>query len=117
MSEQQNIIIPDQEPLPIDRAIAALRKEILAYTTSTGSTTPGLYTFRQSLHSSEPLLWLDSQEIFPRVYWMNREKNFTIAGIGAADSISYNEVVPNGESFQLLVRNLLLKDPSVRYVG
>lgn len=117
MSEQQNIIIPDQEPLPIDKAVAALRKEILEYIHSAGAPVPGLYTFRQPLQTSEPLLWLDTQRIFPRVFWMNREKNLTLAGVGSADSIRFNATVTNSESFQLLIRNLSSKDPAARYIG
>lgn len=120
MCEQQNIIIPDQETLQIDQAVATLRKAIYNSTESIATPKPGLYTFSQPLMAADPLRWLARQNLFPRVFWMNRERNFTIAGIGCADRIELDEPGPNRESFERLVSTLAAKDPSTRsarYLG
>lgn len=120
MSKQQNIIIPDQETLPIDKAVATLRKAIYSCTESIASLSPGLYTFSQPLVGVDPLRWLIRQNLFPRVFWMNREKNFTLAGIGCADQIVLDAQGSNRDSFQRLVGALAAKGPSARsarYLG
>ncbi|ACD91076.1 isochorismate synthase [Chlorobium limicola DSM 245] len=117
MREQQNIIIPEQEPLPIDRAVAALRKAIQAYDPSAVNRSPALSIFRQRVLPADPLIWLFRQRVFPRVFWMNREKDCTLAGIGSADWIRHEAEGSNSDSFDLLVRTLSEKDPAVRYIG
>ncbi|MCF8382996.1 MAG: isochorismate synthase [Chlorobium sp.] len=120
MSEQQNIIIPDQETLPIDKAVATLRKAIYTCTESIEGLSAGLYTFSQPIPGADPLRWLVRQNLFPRVFWMNREKNFTLAGIGSADRIELDAPGSNRDSFERLVSTLAAKGPSVRsarYLG
>lgn len=117
MSEQQNIIVPDEEPLPIEKAVAALRKEIQEYTHASGIPGAGLRTFSQQLLFTDILLWLDAQKLFPKVFWMNREKDFILAGVGSADCIRQDSCTPNRESFELLVNTLAAKSPAARYIG
>ncbi|MCF8216091.1 MAG: isochorismate synthase [Chlorobium sp.] len=119
MTEQQNnIIIPDQDSLSIEKAVTVLRNAIAARSRSTTlPLTPGLYTFSQPIKPIDPLHWLESQRLFPRAFWMNREKSYTIAGIGAADSIGHDERCPNTENFELLISKLSKKNPAARYLG
>lgn len=117
MSEERNMMISDREPVPIVEAIVSLRKEILAYLHASSAAPPGLYTFQRRIAPLEPSAWLEGQQLFPRVFWMNREKNFTIAGAGAADTIQHDARLPNAESFQLLHEMLVTKNTSAKYIG
>jgi|GEM_PF-31382 len=36
----------------------------------------------------DPLAWLSGKQLFPKCYWADRERQFELAGLGAADEIS-----------------------------
>lgn len=119
MCEQQNnIIVSDKDPLPVTMAVASLRHTLEEFMRTTPRPlAQGLYTFIQPIQQTDPLLWLQSQTLFPRTFWKNREKSHTLAGIGAADSILYDEPGRNSDSFELLIGKLSKKNHSARYIG
>jgi len=78
---------------------------------------PVLRTFSVAIDMPDVLAWLSRQELYPRLYWMNREKNEWIAGIGEADRIELNGSGPNDRSFLLLEETMRLKHPGARYIG
>jgi len=119
MCEQQNnIIVSDKDPLPVTMAVASLRHTLEEFMRTTPlPLAQGLYTFIQPIQQTDPLLWLQSQTLFPRTFWKNREKNHTFAGIGAADSILHDEPGRNSDSFELLIGKLSNKNHSARYIG
>ncbi|NTV82566.1 MAG: isochorismate synthase, partial [Chlorobaculum sp.] len=60
---------------------------------------PVLERFTAPLGEVDATRWLSAQRLFPRLFWMNREKSEWIAGIGEADRIEISETGPNDRSF------------------
>ena len=78
---------------------------------------PLLETFSVPVDMVDGPSWLSSQELFPKLFWMNREKSEWVAGIGEADRIEIAEIGPNDKSFILLDKAMQGKNPHARYVG
>ncbi|HHE31071.1 MAG TPA: isochorismate synthase [Chlorobaculum parvum] len=79
---------------------------------------PVLESFTASIDGSvDGPAWLSERQLFPKLFWMNREKSEWIAGIGEADRIEITETGPNERSFTLLEEALKHKNPHARYVG
>jgi menaquinone-specific isochorismate synthase len=80
-------------------------------------TQPALESFGVPLSMIDAQAWLSRQNLFPRLFWMNREKSEWIAGIGETDRIEISESGPNDRSFCLLEEAMERKNPHARYVG
>ena len=112
---------PSEEPLSIEKAVSSLASALQRY--RDGHTQPlhrgpaQLVTFRQPLQPTELPEWLYGQTLYPRLYWMNREKDFSVAGIGVADTITFNEPGSNRASFEQFEQCIALKNPDARYFG
>jgi menaquinone-specific isochorismate synthase len=65
----------------------------------------------------EPLSWLSRQTADIKTYWADREGRFTIAGIGALDTISGDLPINYPTVFGQLRQNLSPLFPKVRYYG
>jgi len=121
MHEQHHIIIPSPDPLPIEQAIRALKASILEYAPGTidasGEKSGTLAVFRQTIPAIDPLKWLSAQSLFPRIFWMNRERDDMTAAIGAADTITHEEAASNEENFRRLGTAMAGKSPHARYFG
>ncbi len=76
-----------------------------------------LESFRAPLGEVDAAKWLSAQNLFPKLFWMNREKSEWIAGIGEADRIEISECGPNDQSFLLLEEAMQQKNPHARYIG
>ncbi|MEC9487368.1 MAG: isochorismate synthase [Prosthecochloris sp.] len=76
-----------------------------------------LITFTARLKETDPLLWLQNQDIYPRIYWTNREGTDITAGIGKADSIEYDHAGPNNHTFEYLQHHIESKQHDERYFG
>jgi menaquinone-specific isochorismate synthase len=76
-----------------------------------------LESFRAPLGEVDATRWLSSQRLFPKLFWMNREKSEWIAGIGEADRIEISESGPNDLSFLMLEEAMQQKNPHARYIG
>ncbi len=115
MHEKHHIIIPFPNPLPVEQAVQALKASLLEYTTVTADTPvekPGtLAVFRQNIPALDPLKWLSAQSLFPRIFWMNRERDDMTAAIGAADTITHEEAASNEENFRRLGTAMAGKSP------
>ncbi len=79
--------------------------------------TPQLRRFSVGIDMPDALDWLARQQLFPKVYWMNREKSEWVAGIGEADRIEVNDAGSNERSFMLIEQAIRQKHPSARYLG
>ncbi len=78
---------------------------------------PALETFTVPLDTVDATRWLSAQTLFPKLFWMNREKSEWIAGIGEADRIEISESGPNDRSFLVLEEAMKQKNPHARYIG
>lgn len=122
MSDKRHTIIADNNPLPLQKAVQSLLREVERLkerTTDRFEESPSgsLLTISQPLLPLDPLDWLNRQHLFPKLYWMNREKSFSVAGIGTADCIEQNTPGTNASSFAELTRTIATKDPDARYFG
>ncbi len=121
MSNKTDIIIKAADkPQLLTEAVAMIRKSISGYAAErdASDTTTGLVTFTAPLLPSiDALYWLNNQSIYPRTYWMNRERNDIVAGIGEADSIIYNRRGPNSQSFEILQHAITARQHDARYFG
>jgi menaquinone-specific isochorismate synthase len=78
---------------------------------------PVLRSFSLAIEPTDALAWLSRQQLFPRLYWMNREKSEWCAGIGAADRIELTGSGPNERSFLMLENEMQGKPAEARYFG
>ncbi len=121
MIEHKNIIIASEESLSIHKAVSRL-KEALALFDYTGALSDALdqnllVTFSQPVQPLEMAGWLCRQVVYPKLFWMNREKDFSVAGIGIADSIELDEPGDNEKCFQQFGISIADKHPGARYFG
>lgn len=120
MSEYQYIITPSTDFLPIELAVSSLISALHLYDKSHGPGNAGqaqLVTFSQAVDPVTLPEWLFQQTIYPRLFWMNREQNFSVAGIGVADTIHGERAEDNNASFNQFQRSLADKNPYARYFG
>ena len=121
MNEHDKIIITSEEPLSIQKAVARLKKALSLFDYKSVSLDRHdgnfLVTFSQPVHPADITGWLCRQEVFPKLLWMNREKDFSVAGIGIADTIQYDGAGNNETCFRQFGCSMLDKDPNARYFG
>ena len=118
MNKPTDIIEQVSEPLPMKKALSTLQKMVLDHANAAGSVSePYLQTFSIAVSSTDPLLWLHNQDLYPKFFWSNRKKDDLVAGIGTADIIEYDKTGPNNVSFDILQKELCKKNPGTRYFG
>ena len=118
MNKPTGIIEQVSEPLSMKKAVCTLQKMVQDHAASVGSALkPYFQTFSIAVAPTDPLLWLHKQDLYPKFFWSNREKNDLVAGIGSADIIDYDKTGPNSVSFDILQREIATKDPGTRYFG
>lgn len=118
MNKPTDIIEQVSDLLPMKTAVKELQKMVLDHAAPAGSVSePHLHTFSIPIAPTDPLLWLHNQDLYPKFFWSNREKNDLVAGIGMADIIEYDKTGPNSISFDLLQKELSKKNPVSRYFG
>jgi menaquinone-specific isochorismate synthase len=64
-----------------------------------------------------PLSWLSHQNAGVKTYWVDRDRSFTMAGIGAVDLITGDRPIHYDRVFQRLRKYLSPLYPQVRYYG
>jgi menaquinone-specific isochorismate synthase len=121
MSERYNIITPSESPLPLDKALSSLKAALARYESrrnaenaSSGET---LLILSQQVEPVDIKGWLANQTIYPRLFWVNREKDFAAAGIGSADTIQFEGNGDNQSSFREFGHRISGKNPEARYFG
>lgn len=119
MSDRHIIITPHDSPLPIDQAAEAIKNALdsLVAEGAAGHPEGTLLEFRQPLLPTDPMEWLAAQKAWPKIFWRNRERDFTAAGIGVADSVSFDGQTQNDTVFRRLGTRMAEKSPSARYFG
>ncbi len=121
MSEHHHFITLSEEPLPIEKAVSSLASALNRYRDEHAlpdhRDQDVLVTFHQPLEPTEIPEWLCRQTVYPRLYWMNRERDFSVAGIGIADTIASEKSGSNEANFQQFARCIAGKDPHARYFG
>jgi menaquinone-specific isochorismate synthase len=121
MSEHCHIITLSEEPLSIEKAVSSLSSALNRYRNEHAlpdhRDQAMLVTFRQPLQPIELPEWLCHQTVYPRLYWMNRERDFSVAGIGIADTIASEGSGSNEANFGQFARCVSGKDPDARYFG
>jgi menaquinone-specific isochorismate synthase len=121
MSEHYHTISPSKEPLSIKKAVSCLATALNQYHDEQRLTgrcdRPRLVTFRQSVQPTELSEWLCRQTLYPRLFWMNRERDFSVAGIGIADSIAFEGSGSNEASFSKFALSVKEKNSDARYFG
>ncbi len=120
MSEHQQSINLTKEVLPVERAVASLVTALHHYETEQQShiaVQPRLVTFCQPVETIDLAQWLMRQKSYPRLFWMNREQDFSVAGLGVADTIQLERSETNSASFERFQKALATKDPHARYFG
>ena len=109
------------EPLTIEKAVSCLLSAINLYRKERTSTNQShqarLVTFSQQVQPTDIPQWLASQTIYPRLFWMNREQDYSVAGIGIADTIAFEGSGNNSESFRKFGLSVAGKKPDTRYFG
>ncbi len=95
--------------------IAELRKELNAGRQTI--TFPVIRRLEIQAPAIDPLQWLQGQDNPARIYWLNRDAEFEMAGVGAADEID-NESAADIPALFLRMRETLAGAPfNVRYYG
>ena len=121
MTELHNNISPDERTPSIAPALQLLKERVSDALQEPEKGPDGLRpilrNFSVPIDVPDAISWLSRQKLFPKVYWMNREKSEWIAGIGEADRIELNGSGPNDRSFLLLEKALQEKNPHARYIG
>ena len=121
MSEHHRIITPSEEPLSIFKAVSKLQKALSLFEDEIPSQDHRarnlLVTFTQPVLPADIAGWLCRQTVFPKLLWMNREKDFSVAGIGIADTIRFDGTGNNETSFQQFGHSMADKEPCARYFG
>ncbi|NTU57435.1 MAG: isochorismate synthase [Chlorobiaceae bacterium] len=111
----------DDSTLMMEKALHLLKESVKAAIGQPGkaaeSDRPVLESFCVPIDVVDGPTWLSRQDLFPRLFWMNREKSEWIAGIGEADRIEIAEVGPNDQSFILLEKAMQEKNSHAHYVG
>ncbi len=120
MNENHYIITPSTDLLPMGVAVSSLVAALHLYDenhrlNSTGHTK--LVTFCQRVKPAKLPEWLYHQTVYPRLFWMNREQDFSVAGVGVADSIQCEGAGDNNATFEQFKRSLAEKDQYARYFG
>ena len=121
MSEHKKIIISSEESLSIEKAVSKLKEALNLFdyksALSDGLDQNLLVTFSQPVQPLEMTGWLCRQAVYPKLFWMNRDKDFSVAGIGVADTIKFDESGNNDASFEQFGHSIADKNPSARYFG
>ena len=121
MSEQYKINISSEEPLSIQKAVSRLKEDLRLFDCKSAlinsSNRNLLVTFTLHVQPADITGWLCRQTVYPKLLWTNREKDFSVAGIGAADSITFEESGNNDASFHQFGLAIASKDPHARYFG
>ena len=121
MSEHHRIITSSEEPISIHKAVSELQRALNLFYDEIPSQDHRdrnlLVTFSQPVQPADIAGWLCRQTLFPKLLWMNREKDFSVAGIGIADTIQFEEAGNNEASFQQFGDATADKAPSARYFG
>lgn len=112
----------DDSILMMQKALQLLEESVKAAleqpdTPASQNGLPVLETFSAPIGTIDATRWLSGQKLFPKLFWMNREKSEWIAGIGEADRIEIAENGPNDRSFLMLEEAMKLKNPHARYIG
>jgi menaquinone-specific isochorismate synthase len=121
MSEHYHFSTLSEKPLSIEKAVSSLAATVNRYRDE--HPLPGhrdramLVTFRQPLLPTELSEWLCRQTLYPKLFWMNRERDFSVAGIGIADTITSEGAGSNEASFEKFAHCVAGKDPDARYFG
>jgi len=112
---------PSWEPVPIEKAISTLISALSRYFDERRSpdctAQAMLVTFCEPV---EPLTlpeWLFEQQSYPRLFWMNREQDFSVAGLGVADALHFEDTGDNNAAFERFQLSLADKDPNAKYFG
>ncbi len=121
MSEHHKIITSSEETLSLQKAVSRL-KEVLSVFDYKSAFSHHLdqnllITISQPVEPSEITGWLCRQKVYPKLFWMNREKDFSVAGIGTADIIEFDGSGNNDACFKKFGASVAGKDPSARYFG
>jgi len=120
MCEHYHTITPSAELLSIEKAVASLKTALSLYDDKLDAGKDHknhLVTFSQPVLPADLPVWLSVQTIYPSVFWMNREKDYAVAGIGIADTITYDGEGNNDEMFRQFERSIARKTPQARYFG
>lgn len=118
MNKQADIIEQVSKPLSMKKAVSTLQRMVLDHAASAVVASERSHeVFSIPVEPADPLLWLHSQDTYPKFFWSNRGKNDIVAGIGKADSIEYDKTGPNSVSFDILQKAIAHKDPDSRYFG
>ena len=121
MSERHYTITPSEAPLPFEKAVASIKSALESYehdrTVKNDDVSGILVVFSQEVQAVDPRAWLANQSVFPRLFWMNREKDCTVAGIGQADSIQFEGYGDNASCFREFDLRFSGKNPKARYFG
>ena len=121
MSEHHKIITSSEDTLSIQKAVSRLKEDLRLFDYK--SALPVnldqhlLVTFSQPVESSDSTGWLYRQKVYPKLFWMNREKDFSVAGIGIADTIQFDGSGNNDACFQQFGIAITEKNPDARYFG
>jgi len=121
MTEPHNIMPAEESTATLPSAFSILREKVAeAHREPEPESRDRLPVFRSfsvSIDTQDGLAWLSRQQLFPRLYWMNREKSEWTAGIGEADRIELTGSGANDKSFMLLEEAMKGKHPGARYIG
>jgi menaquinone-specific isochorismate synthase len=121
-NESHNTMPADDSILMMQKALQLLEESVKAalqqpHPPAGDHGRPVLETFTVPVDTVDATRWLSAQKLFPKLFWMNREKSEWIAGVGEADRIEITDNGPNDLSFLLLKEAMKLKNPHARYIG
>lgn len=69
------------------------------------------------LNPGEKLAWLKQQELYPKMFWADREETFAVAGCGAAELLQANPASDTDELFRTIRAHLPEQGEDARFYG
>ncbi|MCB9771843.1 MAG: isochorismate synthase [Candidatus Omnitrophica bacterium] len=103
----------------LSQAIEKLIQELNALDIQGRLSSTKIHTYRVkvSVEDIDLLAWIHAQENAIKIYWEDREKNFAVAGIGAADMLIAKTGEDPYEILSRIQKNLSPNFPDLNYYG
>ena len=119
-NDESHIHLTTREQLPLAIALEHLKDSVKAIRRSQPyhkAQKAQVITCVEAIEPIEPLHWLYVQQLYPRLYWKNREQNNEVAAVGIADSFTAKDDDNNNSAFAAFQAACDERSPALRYFG
>ncbi len=113
--------IPQPYKEVIDRVMSdvnAKLERLRSINTSEVKWDPVLIRSETDIAAIDPLIWLQEQKNPTKIYWQDRDRKLTIAGVGCANCLSVDSAAQYHHIFtRIKARKRNTQDPHIKYFG